>query len=94
MIDLRVFKARSYAVGVFLRPLVGFVLYGSMVILPIMCRRSSGTRQSKRALPWHRAAIGAFFMMPYGLMTGRFDARKLLAVGCWSAAAPCFGCQD
>src|SRR5499427_3530274 len=36
IVDLRVFKERSYAVGVFLMTVVGFVLYGSMVLLPIM----------------------------------------------------------
>src|SRR3954453_21894877 len=32
VVDLRVFKKRSYAVGVFLMTIVGFVLYGSMVL--------------------------------------------------------------
>src|SRR5437773_9281234 len=36
VVDLRIFKARSYAVGVFLMTVVGFVLYGSLVLLPIM----------------------------------------------------------
>ena len=36
VVDLRVFKERSYAVGVFLMTVVGFVLYGSLVLLPIM----------------------------------------------------------
>ena len=36
IVDLRVFKIRSYAVGVFLMTVVGFVLYGSLVLLPIM----------------------------------------------------------
>src|SRR5262245_813626 len=36
IVDLRVFKERSYAVGVFLMTIVGFVLYGSMVLLPVM----------------------------------------------------------
>src|SRR4051794_1968680 len=36
VVDLRVFKERSYAVGVFLMTIVGFVLYGSLVLLPIM----------------------------------------------------------
>src|SRR5205823_6266033 len=33
-VDLRVLKERSYAVGVFLMTVVGFVIYGSMVLLP------------------------------------------------------------
>src|SRR6059036_214357 len=34
VVDLRVFKVRSYAVGVFLMTVIGFVLYGSLVLLP------------------------------------------------------------
>src|SRR5207244_7032289 len=36
VIDLSVFKYRSYAVGTFLMTIVGFVLYGSTVLLPFL----------------------------------------------------------
>ena len=36
IIDLSVFKYRSYAVGTFLMTVVGFVLYGSTVLLPLL----------------------------------------------------------
>src|SRR3954454_5198190 len=42
IVDLRVFKARSYAVGVFLMTVLGFVLFGSMVLLPIMLQTLLG----------------------------------------------------
>src|SRR6266851_2788277 len=42
IVDLRVFKVRSYAVGVFLMTVVGFVLYGSLVLLPIMLQTLLG----------------------------------------------------
>src|SRR5580700_7486245 len=42
VVDLRVFKARTYAVGVFLMTVVGFVLYGSLVLLPIMLQTLLG----------------------------------------------------
>ena len=42
IVDLRVFKERTYAVGVFLMTVVGFVLYGSMVLLPIMLQTLLG----------------------------------------------------
>src|SRR5215203_5176204 len=42
IVDLRVFKERSYAVGVFLMTVVGFVLYGSMVLLPVMLQTLLG----------------------------------------------------
>src|SRR6267143_92958 len=42
IVDLRVFKVRSYAVGVFLMTVVGFVLYGSLVLLPVMLQTLLG----------------------------------------------------
>jgi MFS transporter, DHA2 family, multidrug resistance protein len=82
VIDLRVFKARSYAVGVFLMTVLGFVLYGSMVLLPIMLQTLLGYPPLEAGIAMAPRGLGAFIMMPLtGLMTGRFDARKLLAVG-------------
>ncbi len=82
VVDLRVFKARSYAVGVFLMTIVGFVLYGSLVLLPIMLQTLLGYPSLQAGIAMAPRGIGAFFMMPLtGLMTGRFDARKLLTAG-------------
>jgi DHA2 family multidrug resistance protein len=82
IIDLRVFKARSYAVGVFLMTIVGFVLYGSMVLLPIMLQTLLGYPPLQAGIAMAPRGVGAFIMMPLtGLMTGKFDARKLLTVG-------------
>jgi DHA2 family multidrug resistance protein len=82
VVDLRVFKARSYAVGVFLMTVVGFVLYGSMVLLPIMLQTVLGYPPLQAGIAMAPRGIGSFFMMPItGLMTGRFDPRKLLTFG-------------
>jgi DHA2 family multidrug resistance protein len=82
IVDLRVFKARSYAVGVFLMTIVGFVLYGSMVLLPIMLQTLLGYPPLQAGIAMAPRGIGSFFMMPItGLMTGRFDPRKLLSAG-------------
>jgi len=82
VVDLRVFKARSYAVGVFLMTVVGFVLYGSMVLLPIMLQTLLGYPPLQAGIAMAPRGVGSFFMMPVtGLMTGRFDARKLLTTG-------------
>jgi DHA2 family multidrug resistance protein len=82
IVDLRVFKARSYAVGVFLMTVVGFVLYGSMVLLPIMLQTLLGYPPLQAGIAMAPRGIGSFFMMPIvGLLTGRFDPRKLLTAG-------------
>ena len=87
VIDLRVFKARSYATGVFLMTVVGFVLYGSMVLLPIMLQTVLGYPPLQAGIAMAPRGIGAFVMMPItGLLTGRFDPRRLLATGLFVAA--------
>ena len=61
---------------------VGFVLYGSMVLLPIMLQTLLGYPPLQAGIAMAPRGIGSFFMMPLtGLMTGRFDARKLLDGG-------------
>ena len=42
IVDLRVFNERTYATGVFLMTCLGFVLYGSLVLLPIMLQTLLG----------------------------------------------------
>src|SRR5215472_483586 len=82
VVDLHVFKIRSYAVGVFLMTVVGFVLYGSLVLLPIMLQTLLGYPSLQAGIAMAPRGVGAFFMMPLtGIMTGRFDARKLLTAG-------------
>src|SRR5499427_6971785 len=82
VVDLHVFKIRSYAVGVFLMTVVGFVLYGSLVLLPIMLQTLLGYPSLQAGIAMAPRGMGAFVMMPItGMMTGKFDARKLLTVG-------------
>src|SRR5471032_2789616 len=82
IVDLRVFKERSYAVGVFLMTVVGFVLYGSMVLLPVMLQTLLGYPPLQAGIAMAPRGIGSFFMMQItGMITGRVDPRKLLTAG-------------
>jgi DHA2 family multidrug resistance protein len=82
IVDLRVFKERSYAAGVFLMTVVGFVLYGSMVLLPVMLQTLLGYPPMQAGIAMAPRGIGSFFMMPLtGLMVSRFDPRRLLSIG-------------
>jgi MFS transporter, DHA2 family, multidrug resistance protein len=82
VVDLRIFKERSYAVGVFMMTVVGFVLYGSMVLLPVMLQTLLGYPPLQAGIAMAPRGVGSFLMMPVvGVMVGRFDARKLLTVG-------------
>jgi len=67
---------------VFLMTVVGFVLYGSLVLLPLMLQTLLGYPSLQAGIAMAPRGVGSFFMMPLtGLMTGRFDPRKLLTVG-------------
>jgi len=82
VVDLRVFKERSYAVGVFLMTVLGFVLYGSLVLLPIMLQTLLGYPSLQAGIAMAPRGLGAFLMMQVtGQLTGRMDARKLLSAG-------------
>src|SRR5437660_6103524 len=82
VVDLYVFKERTYAVGVFLMTIVGFVLYGSLVLLPIMLQTLLGYPSLQAGIAMAPRGVGSFFMMPLtGIMTGKFDPRKLLTAG-------------
>src|SRR5216684_5849725 len=82
VVDMRVFKARSFAVGVFLMTIVGFVMYGSMVLLPVMLQTLLGYPSVQAGIAMAPRGVGAFFMMQItGQLTGWVDPRKLLTTG-------------
>src|SRR5215470_14562394 len=60
VVDLRVFKERSYAVGVFLMTVVGFVLYGSLVLLPIMLQTLLGYPSLQAGIAMAPRGVGSF----------------------------------
>ena len=82
VVDLRVFNERSYAVGVFLMTVLGFVLYGSLVLLPIMLQTVLGYPPLQAGIAMAPRGMGSFVFMPFvGILTGHVDSRKLLFAG-------------
>jgi len=82
VIDLSVFKYRSYAVGTFLMTIVGFVLYGSTVLLPLLMQELLGYTATHAGVTNLPRGLASFLFMPVvGILVGRIDSRKLLAVG-------------
>ena len=91
VIDLRVFKIRTYATGVFLMTTLGFVLYGSLVLLPIMLQTLLGYPSLQAGIAMAPRGMGSLLGMPaVGLLVGRFDARKLVALGLTVGAGTLF----
>jgi MFS transporter, DHA2 family, multidrug resistance protein len=82
VVDLRVFKNRTYSTGLFLMTLVGFILYGSLVLLPLLLQTLLGYPSLQAGLAMAPRGVGAFLGMPLvGILMSRFDPRRMLALG-------------
>ena len=79
VVDLRVFKIRSYSTGVFLMTTLGFVLYGSLVLLPIMLQTLLGYPSLQAGIAMAPRGMGSLIGMPViGMLIGRIDPRKMV----------------
>jgi MFS transporter, DHA2 family, multidrug resistance protein len=91
VIDLSIFRYRSYAIGTLLMTVVGFVLYGSTVLYPLMMQELLGYTATHAGVTNFPRGMASFLFMPIvGILTGKIDARKLLAVGLLLTAAAMF----
>jgi DHA2 family multidrug resistance protein len=91
VVQLRVFKNRTYAAGVFLMTMLGFVLYGSMLLLPIFLQTLLGYSAVDAGIAMAPRGLGSFLMMPVvGTVLGKFDPRKVLATGLIGASFSLF----
>jgi DHA2 family multidrug resistance protein len=82
IVDLHIFKNRTYSTGVFLMTTLGFVLYGSLVLLPIMLQTLLGYPSLQAGIAMAPRGMGSLIGMPViGIMVGKIDARKLIAFG-------------
>jgi len=82
VIDLHVFRIRTYSTGVFLMTTLGFVLYGSLVLLPMMLQTLLGYPSLQAGIAMAPRGLGSFIGMPVvGMLIGRVDARKMVAFG-------------
>ena len=82
VVSLRVFKDRTYSTGVFLMTLLGFVLYGSLVLLPIWLQTLLGYPAVQAGIALAPRGIGSFIgMTVIGRIMHKFDPRKFLAIG-------------
>lgn len=82
VVNLHVFKLRSYSAGVFLMTVLGFVLYGSIVVIPIWLQTLLGYPAMATGFTMAPRGLGSMLGMPIiGMIVGRFDPRKMLAGG-------------
>jgi DHA2 family multidrug resistance protein len=82
VVDLRVLKNRSFSSGVFLISMLGFVLYASLVLLPLYLQTLMGYPAYNSGLALSPRGIGALLFTPIaGHLTTKIDPRRLLVVG-------------
>jgi DHA2 family multidrug resistance protein len=82
IVDLRVLKDRTFAAGTLVMTMLGFVLYGSLMLLPIFLQTLLGYPALQSGLALSPRGIGALLMTPIsGQLTNRMDPRKLLFIG-------------
>jgi MFS transporter, DHA2 family, multidrug resistance protein len=82
VVDLRVFLDRTFAAGALLITTIGFMLYASLVLLPIYLQTLLGYPAFDAGLAISPRGLGALFMMPIcGMLIGKVPSRLLIAIG-------------
>lgn len=82
VVQLRVFKDRTYSTGVFLMSMLGVGLYGTTVLIPLILQTLLGYPALQAGIAMAPRGLGSFIAMPIvGLIMTKFDPRKLLALG-------------
>jgi len=82
LVDLRVFRNRSFASGTVLMFLLGFGLYGSFTMLPIYVQSMMGYTATWAGLVISPGGVASLLAMALvGGMVGKVDARYLVLIG-------------
>jgi DHA2 family multidrug resistance protein len=82
VVDLRLFKERNYSAGVTIMFFFGFVLYGSIMLLPLFLQTLMGydATLAGTSLAW--GGVGSLLIMPIvGRLTTVVDSRWLVGIG-------------
>ncbi|MGE5242733.1 MAG: DHA2 family efflux MFS transporter permease subunit [Betaproteobacteria bacterium] len=93
LVDFRLLRFRTYAAGVGVATVLGFVLYGSLVLLPLFMQELLGFSAVEAGFWMSPRGIATGIMMPItGYLLGRrMDPRWMLAVGMIVASLAFFG---
>ena len=80
--DVSLFRNRSYAVAQAMMFMVGFVLYGSTTLLPLMVQTLFGYTATSAGWVLTPGGLVIMVMMPIsGVLVSKFQARWLLGIG-------------
>jgi MFS transporter, DHA2 family, multidrug resistance protein len=82
VVDLRLFKEPTYAMGVALVTAMGVGLYGSLVLMPVLLQSLLGYSSLQAGYAMAPRGLGSLVAMPLvGLLMNRVDPRRMLALG-------------
>jgi MFS transporter, DHA2 family, multidrug resistance protein len=82
VVDLRLFKEPTYATGVVLITAMGFGLYGSLVLMPVLLQTLLGYPSLQAGFAMAPRGLGSLVAMPVvGMLMNRIDPRKMLGLG-------------
>jgi DHA2 family multidrug resistance protein len=82
IMNLRLLRDRNFAVGILTMFVVGFALYGSLLLLPVFLQQLLGYTATLAGMVLSPGGIFTLLMMPIvGALVGRVQARYLLIVG-------------
>jgi DHA2 family multidrug resistance protein len=82
VVDLRLFKERNYAAGVTIFFFFGFVLYGSIMLLPLYLQTIMGYDATLAGWALAFGGIGSLMILPIvGRLTQVMDGRWLIGAG-------------
>jgi DHA2 family multidrug resistance protein len=83
LVRFRLFRFRSFSTGILLVTVLGFVLYGSLVLLPLFMQTLLGWTAVTAGLWTSPRGIGTALCMPLvGYLLGKgWDGRKMVAFG-------------
>jgi len=91
VVDLRLLGDRSFAISTFTMFVVGFVVYGSIVMLPLYLQDLMNYSPTKSGMVLSPGGLAMLLTMPLvGLALGKIEARWLIAGGLLSGAGALF----
>ena len=92
VVDLRVLRHRSLAAGSVYSLVLGMGIYGVIFAVPVFVQDYLHfTAMQSGLLQMPTAIASALTMMAMGKLSGRFDARALIAIGALTTVAAAFG---
>ena len=88
MIDLHLFKDRNFAISTFMMYTLGFVLYGTTLLLPILMQTLMGYTAMESGLVLLPGGLVLLGILPFvGILLGEFSRDGLSSPG-WSSWRP------